>query len=204
MEYLNKLFGSPARVKLLRLFLFNPESVYDRDEVVKMARITPDTASKELSALGRASLITRKTFSKEVVRPGSKTAKKRKAIGWVLNKKYEHLEPLTVFMRDTLSVSGTDIGKRFQGAGSIRLLVLSGFLTGVKEGELDLLLVGERLNEAVIDNAIQSLEAECGQEIRYMMLKTEDYHFRRRVRDKFVRDVIDFPHKEIINKIGKL
>lgn len=204
MEYLSKLFGSPARVKLLRLFTSNPNTAYDRDAVVKMARITPDTASRELSALARADVIQRRTFFKEVVRPGSKASKKRKTVGWVLNNKYPYLEALTVFMKESLTVSNADISKRFRGTGTIKLLVLAGFLAGNKEGSLDLLIVGERLKEQLIRNAIQSLEAECGQEIRYMVLQTDEYHYRRRVRDKFMREVIDFPHIEIVNRISKV
>jgi len=204
MEYLSKLFGSPARVKLLRLFIFNPEKVFDRDVVVQKARITPDTASKELAALARAQIINRKNFYKEVVRPGSKVSKKRKTIGWVFNQKYPHLEALIQFVRATLSVSDADISKRFRGAGTIKLLVLSGFLVGEREGVIDILIVGDRLNEQVIANAATSLEAEYGQEIRYMIVPIEEYHYRRRVRDKFIREIMDFPHKEIINRLQKI
>lgn len=201
MEYLSKLFGSPARVKILRLFTFNPEEVFDRDVVVQKARVTPDTAAKELSALARAGIVNRKTFFKEVTRPGSKTPKKRKTIGWVLNNKYPHLDALTDFLRETLSVTDTEIGKRFKGAGGIKLLVLSGFLVGEREGVIDILIVGDKLKELVIKNAVISLEAEYGQDIRYMIVPTEEYHYRRRVRDKFVREIMDFPHREIINRL---
>lgn len=201
MEYLSKLFGSPARVKILRLFTFNPEKVFDRDVVVQKARVTPETASKELSALARAGIVNRKTFFKEVVRPGSKAPKKRKAIGWVLNQKYPHLPALTLFMRSTLSVADTDISKRFRGVGGIKLLVLSGFLIGEREGVIEILIVGDRLKEAVLKSAITSLEAEYGQDIRYMVVPIEEYHYRRRVRDKFIREIMDFEHKEIINRL---
>lgn len=202
MEYLSKLFGSPARVKILRLFNFNPEKVFDRDVVIQKARVTPETASKELAALARADVLSRKTFSKEVVRPGSKTPKKRKAIGWVLNQKYPHLEALANFIRSTLTVSDSDISKRFAGTGGIKLLVLSGFLIGEREGVIDILIVGDKLKEQGIISAINSLEAEFGQDIRYMMIPTEEYHYRRRVRDKFIREIMDFSHKEIINKLS--
>ena len=203
MEYLSKLFGTPARVKLLRLFLFNPDEVYDRDAVIKMARITPDTASKELTALTRAEVVVRKNFYKEVVHPGNKTPKKRKTIGWTLNVKYAHLSALTIFMRESLTVSNKEIAKRFRGGGTIKLLILSGFLVGKPEGELDVLIVGERLKEELIENAIRSLEAECGQEINYMMLSIEDYMYRRRVRDKMLRNIMDFEHVEVINKLSQ-
>jgi len=203
MEHLSKLFGTPARVKLLRLFLFNPEEVYDRDAVIKMARITPDTASKELAALTRAEIIVRKNFYKEVVHPGDTAPKKKKTIGWILNEKYAHLNALTIFMRESLTVSSKEIAKRFRGAGTIRLLVLSGFLAGRRDSGLDILIVGERFKERQIENAVRSLEAECGQEINYMMLSVEDYLYRRRVRDKMLRDVMDFKHIEIINKLSQ-
>jgi hypothetical protein len=203
MEYLSKLFGSPARVKLLRLFVFNPESVFDRDAVVRLARITPETASKELAGLARATIINRKPFFKEVVRPGSKVSKKRKTIGWIVNQKYPHLRALTTFLRDSLSVAEAEILKRFRGAGGIKLLILSGSFVGEREGVLDILVVGDRIKEQLIKSTVLSLEAEYGKELRYMILTTEEYHYRRRIRDKFVREVMDFPHKEIINRLAK-
>jgi len=204
MEYLSKLFGSPARVKLLRLFAFNPERVFDRDDIVRIARITPDTASKELSGLARASIINRKTFYKEVVRPDSAVQKKRKMIGWVVNQKYPHLKTLTTFLLESLTLSEANIYKRFRGVGGIKVLVLSGSFIGDRERSLDILIVGDRLKEQIIKSAILSLEAEYGREIRYMMLATEEYQYRRRVRDKFVRDVMDFSHREIVNRLEKI
>jgi len=203
MEYLSKLFGSPARVKLLRLFVFNQELVLDRDMIAQMARVTPDTASKELLAIARADIITRKTFYKDATRPGSKATKKRKSIGWVLNQQYAHLEPLRRFLRETLTVSYADVRKRLRGAGTIRLLVLSGFLIGEKDVGLDVLIVGNKLNETEIKTAMRSFEAEFGVELRYAVLSTEDYQFRRRVRDKLVRDVMDFPHQALIDMIAE-
>lgn len=204
MDYLGKLFGSPAKVKLLRLFTFNPENAYDRETVVRFARITPDTASRELTLLTRANIIQRKDFFKEIKHPGSKVAKKRKTIGWTLNKKYPLITQLQQFMRNTLTVSEAEVRKRFRGSGSIRLLVLSGFFAGNKESTLDILIVGEHMKELVIKNAIQSLEGECGQEIRYMILSTEEYQYRRRVRDIVIRNVMDFPHKEVTNQLSKV
>jgi hypothetical protein len=201
MEQLSKLLGSPARVKLLRLFVFNPESVLDRDAVAQLSRITPPTASKELMALARADIVTRKTYFKDATRPGTKAVKKRKSIGWVLNPQYAHLVPLRQFLRETLTVSYAEVRKRLRSAGSIRLLVLSGFLIGGKDAGLDILIVGNKLNEQEIKTAIRSFEAEFGVELRYAVLPTEEYQYRRRVRDKLVRDVMDFPHEALIDQI---
>lgn len=203
MEYLAKLFGSPARVKLLRLFLFNPERVYDRDDASHTARITPAVASKELASLARAGIIKRKAFYKEGMRPGSKTPKRRKALGWVLEQKYPYRDSLARFMHSTLSVSDTEIRARLKSVGTLQLLVLAGFLINEKESPLDVLMVGERLNETEIQSVMRTIEAECGRDIRYTVLRTEDYLFRRRVRDKLVRDVMDRPHNVLIDRISE-
>ena len=202
MEHLSKLLGSPARVKLLRFFLFNPETPVDRDTVVTSARVTPDTASKELAALSRAGVITRRTFYREVTRPGSRTPKKRKTLGYVLDVKYPYLVQLTAFMRNTLAVSEAEIRNRLRGVGTVKLIVLAGFLINQERGALDLLIVGDRINETELRNVIRGLEAECGKEIRYAILPTEDYQYRKRVRDRLVREVMDFEHKEILNRLS--
>jgi hypothetical protein len=202
MELLSKLFGSPARIKLLRYFLFNPETPVDRDTIVSVARVTPDTASKELGFLSRAGVITRRTYYRDVVRPGSQTPKKRKTLGYILNTKYPFLKELTVFMRDTLVVSEAEIRKRLRGIGTVKMIVLSGFLINEAHSELDLMVVGERINDSALKSAIRALEAECGKEIRYTVLSTEEYKYRRRVRDKLVRDILDFEHREILNKLA--
>ncbi len=204
MEHLSKLFGSPARVKLLRLFIFNPEEVFDRDSVIKLSRITPESASKELASLARAGVVKRKNFYKDVMRPGSKSIKKRKTVGWVLDKKYVYLKELSVFMRDSLSVLDSDIKKRFRGIGTIKLLILSGFFVDIKNSCIEVLLVGDRLKGRVVENIIHSLEAEYGHVLRYTIFSTEEYKYRLKVRDRFVRDVLDFPHKKVIDKITKI
>ena len=46
---LQKLFGSPARVKLLRLFLFNPRQSFVLADAAKRARVSEDEARKEIN-----------------------------------------------------------------------------------------------------------------------------------------------------------
>jgi hypothetical protein len=81
--------------------------------------------------------------------------------------------------------------------------LLSGFLVDRDESPIDILIVGDRLKENLIKNAISILEAEFGREIRYMVLETEEYNYRKRVRDKFIRDITDFRNKKITDKLHK-
>jgi hypothetical protein len=80
---------------------------------------------------------------------------------------------------------------------------MAGFLIDQKEGSLELLVVGDKLDEASMQTAVRAFEAECGRDIRYAVLTVEEYLFRKRVRDKLVRDLLDYPHRVLVDKIAE-
>ncbi len=50
--------------------------------------------------------------------------------------------------------------------------------------------------------AIRALEAEIGIEIRYATFISADLLYRVGMHDKLTRDVFDYPHQILIDKIG--
>ena len=66
MKILGKLFGSPAMVKLLRLFIFNPEYAFTNKEVVARAKITMDTLRLELSLMKQMGFVKKKIVYRTV------------------------------------------------------------------------------------------------------------------------------------------
>jgi Fic family protein len=60
MDPLAKLFGSPTRLKLLRLFLFNDDLSFTAAEAATRTKTLRDSARKELTALTNMGLIRKK------------------------------------------------------------------------------------------------------------------------------------------------
>ena len=87
-------------------------------------------------------------------------------------------------------------------AGAIRLVALSGLFTGVIESKVDLLIVGDRIEDRVIANIVRTLEAELGRELNYASFLTPDFRYRIGVYDRLIRDVFDYPHTLLVDKIG--
>jgi hypothetical protein len=58
------------------------------------------------------------------------------------------------------------------------------------------------LKKAAIDRAVKSIESELGRELNYAVFSTEDFNERLYSGDRFVRDILDFPHECVVNKIG--
>jgi hypothetical protein len=197
MESLAKLFGSIARVKLLRLFAFHPDSLYDKESLLKKTRITPLILTKEIQALLRMGVLEKKQMYVKSAQIG----KKKAVPAWSWNTTYPHHKNLTLFLRETLFLTDKDIRERLKGVGKIRLLIVGGFFTGNNDGTLDILIVGDSLLEEVIQKAMATLEAECGRDIHYSVLPVKEYQFRIRVRDKMLRDLIDFTHRKIVDTV---
>ncbi len=123
-------------------------------------------------------------------------------ISYQTNLRFEQLDALDVFIRDTTSVRPQSMIATLRRAGVLRLVALSGLFTGVIESQIDLLVVGDRLNERMLAKSVRSLEAELGREIRYASFATEDFRYRLGVYDRLLRDVFDYPHRLLVDKIG--
>jgi len=51
---------------------------------------------------------------------------------------------------------------------------------------------------------VRTLEPKFGREIRYTILSTPEFRYRLTVQDRLLRDVLDFPHRILINRAGIL
>jgi hypothetical protein len=63
------------------------------------------------------------------------------------------------------------------------------------------LIVGDDLNFNRIDLIIKSIEAEVGKEITYSAFETSDFEYRYGMHDRLIRDIVDFPHVTLIDKL---
>jgi hypothetical protein len=188
MDPLGKLFGSSARVKLLRLFLFNDDASFTSADAAFRAKLSKEVARKEIAHLITAGVVRKK--------PGKGT------ITYTANSRFRHYESLKAFLRTSTGVSDEHIGSALKKAGTVRLVALSGIFTGVIESKVDLLVVGDRVDERAVAAVVRTLEAELGRELRYTTFTTPDFRYRVGVYDRLVRDVFDYPHRLVLDRIG--
>jgi hypothetical protein len=184
---LEKLFGTPARVKLLRLFLFNPRQSFSLTEISTRSRVHEVEVRKEVALLSHTKLIERSA--------------RGKGVRYGLNTKFEYTAALQNLLLNAPK-RADDIVRRLRGTGSIRLVILSGIFLGEWEDRLDVLIVGDKVLERKLRDRIRSLEAEIGKEIRYALLGLEDFMYRLNMNDKLVRDVFDYPHSILLDRLN--
>jgi hypothetical protein len=198
VDPLSILFGSQARVKLLRFFLFNPSKEFTFDEISRRARLVRRTARTEMNALERAEVIKRKQFYKQ--EEGS--AKKTRVQGYALNKEFPNLQSLQTFLFETAPINGKTVLQHLRKAGVLDFVVVAGIFVRDFDQRLDVLLAMKKLSPSKVETAIRSLEAELGVEIRFAALESADLVYRVGMYDKLTRDVFDYPHQILVDRIN--
>ncbi len=195
---LSILFGSTARVKLLRFFLFNPSKEFTFDDMCRRARLVRRTARTEITALEKAEVITKKTIY--TLLPGR--TKKSKAVGYALNKNFPELQALQTFLFETAPIDSKNLLHHLRKAGPLDFVCVAGLFVREFEQRLDVLLAMKKLSPTKIENAIRSIESEIGIEIRFSAMTSADLLYRVGMYDKLTRDVFDYKHQILIDKIG--
>lgn len=204
MDALTAIFGNDTKVKILRLFLFNPQAQLFLSEIARRTQSLPRLAKRELSVLERSGIIWKKrSISKEEVNSGKKVSIRRvKGIGYMLNNKFPHLEALKNLLSISSIPADEALAKRFVGLGRIRFLVAAGVFVQEWDARVDILIAGEELNLQRIETIIKALEAEIGKEIAYSAFETADFEYRFGIHDRLIRDILDYPHITLIDRLG--
>ncbi len=197
-EPLAILFGSQARVKLLRFFLFNPTQEFTFDDISRRAKLVRRTARTELSALERAEVIKKKMIY--AIHPTKGT--KVRVQGFALNTHFPQLASLQTFLFETAPINGKTLLKHIRKVGPVDFLACAGIFMREFDRRIDVLVAMKKLQEGKIETAMRALEAELGIEIRYATFNTADLVYRMGMYDKLTRDVFDYPYQILVDKVG--
>jgi hypothetical protein len=201
IDILAKLFGSLGRLKVIRMFLLNPEEIFPLKEILRRAKISKQAGRREINLLKEINFIALKKYYAETKNKKGKI-KKKKMDGWKLNPAFPLLLPLKNFVFDAAPVSREELLKRLMKTGRLKMVILAGIFRGDENSRVDILVVGDAIRKKSLENVIKGMEAEIGKELSYAFLNTREFLYRLGMYDKFVRDILDYPHEKILNKLG--
>jgi len=184
MKSVSHIFGGEAKVKIMRLFIFNPGLTLTAAEVSSRAKERSNVARRELLNLAKAGLI------------------RKRAKGFTLNPSYIYLPAIGNFLVDASPLSERELVKKLSKVGVLKMILISGVFLHDRDSRVDILIVGDNLSQAKIRQAISIIEAELGKELRYAAFETVDFKYRLGIYDKLIRDILESRHHKILNKLG--
>lgn len=192
METLAKLFGSETKVKIMRLFLSNTDYTFSTKEVAERVKEDASKVRREMSNLQKMGLVKHRALTKK----GSH------GHGFIFNPGFEYMAPLQNFFISIELLNPREIIKKINKLGNIKLIIVAGAFIQDEESRADLLIVGDNVKKATLEHTIKTIESEVGKELRYAYFTTDDFKYRLSMFDKLTRDILDYPHKKVLNRLG--
>jgi hypothetical protein len=183
MEILEKILGNSARVKIMRLFLLNRGKGFKSADVVKRSRVNADIVRRELKLLASVNFIKKHSATKPE---------------WFFNSSFKYGAEFEDLLVRSDSLNKEKILDNFKKAGRVKLVIISGVFIKNEDSRVDLLIVGDKMKKAKIEEGIRKLEAEIGAELVYAVFETKEFLYRLNMYDKLVRDIIDYPHEVLL------
>lgn len=184
---LEDLLGSKSKARLLRLFFHYPEENFELKEIVKKIALASKEINENLKLFLKGKII--------------KQNNKKQKHFFSLNKDFPYFSALQDIVINSPTVSVTNFLKKISRVGKIKFLLFAGKLLKSTKTRLDILIVGEDLKTTKINNLIQELENESVFSLDYAVMSSKEFLYRYEMHDGFLRDVFDFPHQILINKL---
>lgn len=180
MEILGKIFGSTARVKIMRLFISNVEQTFESKDIVARSRVNSAVVRKELSLLSSIGFI------------------KKKKQGYYFNPSFQYARQIENLIVGVDMFDRNALLKTFKKAGKVKLIIVSGAFIKSKDSRVDLLIVGDKIKRKTVEDGLKKIESEIGTELTYAVFDTEEFVYRLNMYDKLVRDILDFTHEVLL------
>ncbi|PIS04630.1 MAG: hypothetical protein COT81_05545 [Candidatus Buchananbacteria bacterium CG10_big_fil_rev_8_21_14_0_10_42_9] len=191
---LEQLFGSKARVKILRFLLADPDGQYYLRELARKLRIQLNSVRREVNNLEKMDLI--KIATPETEKAGGQGKKSRAKVKKSQKKFYAininsilYPELRAMFMKAELLIEN-DLVSKIMKLGSVRLLILTGIFMGFDDYPTDVLIVGN-VNRSKLAKIMKRYEKELNHPINYTVFSKQEYKYRREITDRFLFDILE-------------
>ena len=194
---IDALFGSKTRVKLLGLFMNNPDRSFYVREITRNIDEQINSVRRELANLVRIGIITDKSVDNRLY--------------YQVDTKFKYYHALhEMFADDSEVVSGAkvsinDWATRFRAATGVQVVVFAGTMVYGSTSKIDLLIAGgNRMDQGKVKTLIKALERDAGTSLNYTILSLDDLYYRLSIRDRFVLDVLESNHTIVLDGAGVL
>ncbi|MDD3887160.1 MAG: winged helix-turn-helix domain-containing protein [Patescibacteria group bacterium] len=183
---LEKLFGSKTRVKILSLFVKNPNSSFYVREITRKLQERINSIRRELENLVSVGIL--KTFDQDQKK------------FYKVNKECNIFEELSVLVLKANIVPKEKVADEIKKIQSIDFAALSGIFTR-SDSRVDILIIGDNVEKNKLVKIINELEKQQGQELNYTIMSKKEFDYRRKIDDQFLRSILDKKHKVLVDKL---
>jgi hypothetical protein len=186
----DSLFGSKSRARLIRLFVINPGMEFTVSEAAEKTLIPREDVAREMTRLSKMKLVFERS------RKGKKC--------FVVNEEFPFYPELKSLISKLNVRAQSQVFRKLKIIGEVKLILISGLFLNYPKSKADMILVVNNVNRTKLKHAIAHLEAEVGREIRFVLMGSEELHYRLNMLDRFFVEFLEGPHEEVANKVPEM
>ena len=128
-----------------------------------------------------------------------------RSMRFMINNSFEFLYELRDLVLKSSPAEKDNMIQKINKLGRIKLAVIAGIFMNKENPDpsvVDLLIVGDDIENKRLRPFLKSLEAEVGKEIKFSVMEKEEFQYRFAMFDRFIRVLFESPHEKLINKLG--
>ena len=202
---LERLFGSQARVKILKLFLLHPDQTYYIRQVARDLELQVNSVRRELDNLESFGLLNSRMATKE---EKEKESEQSSSKGKTQEKKYYYVNQNFVLYEEIKSLLiksqvlyREDFVESLKQLPHIQLVILTGLFVNDPEAKIDVFVVGN-VNKKKLQKIIEKLEHELGREINYTVMDYKEFKYRSDITDVFLYNILEQKKLIVVDEVG--
>lgn len=198
---LGKLFGSNARVKILKLFLLHPENKYNLAQLTRHFKLKSDSLKKELDNLESFGILASEDLPGE--EPSEASPPKAVKKYFRANTSFPLFEEIRALVIKSEILHEKDLAEKIKKVVRPKYLALTGLFTNSPDSLVDLLIVGNFDGEGKdkITRVIRQMEKDMGREINYTVMSVKEFKYRHFITDVFLYGILEGKKIVVIDEI---
>ena len=191
-KIMEALFGSKA--KILKLFFTRPQLALSAEDIGKRTGLKKRAVGVIISDLVKLGVL-----KKDKSHKTSRTYRSHQ-----LNFKWPYFNELKNLVLKIAPPSFPKIERGLARLGRVKLAVVTGVFLSLDNTRVDIMVVGDDIDFKRFSDFIKRLEGDLGVELRYVVLGTEEFRYRFDMFDRFVHDILEYPHRKVIIRMRRL
>lgn len=184
---------------MLQLFYSNPNRSFYVREITRKIDEQINSVRRELANLLSIGIISSDNTNNRLY--------------YEVNQSYDFYEPLLAIFGQAgakLSVKKTKASDsvnterdKIKNLGNVEVALYTGQFTRDETSGIDMLVVGD-INQHALQKYIRDLEEQEGKEIRFTIMTSQEFDYRRQIKDKFLDTVLGSKKQILVDKNGIL
>jgi hypothetical protein len=170
--------------------LQNPEKEFEFKEVARRNMLGKDNIKRELSRFLAIKFILKRTHNGNIF--------------YMLNQNFNYYPELKNLVAKSNVYPQCKSLDRVKNLGTVKFAAISGVFINYPKSKADMIIVGDGISRAKLKNLMNTLEAEIGKEINFVLMSGEELKYRLNMLDKFLLEFFEGPHEELVNKVQGL